>query len=89
MPAPKGCRRAGCRRSNQSQPRQSSLDEERQRANIVALKDADKSARDELNKTEDAINAAHCELPTRTAALDAAKIALANLIENLQIDTSV
>jgi hypothetical protein len=67
-------------------------DEERQRANIVALKDADKSARDrfvnELNKTEDAINTAQSELTTRTAALDAAKAALANSIENLQIDTS-
>jgi septal ring factor EnvC (AmiA/AmiB activator) len=68
-------------------------DEERQRANIVALKDADKSARyrfiNELNKTEDAINAAQSELTTRTAALDAAKVALASAIENLQIDTSV
>jgi hypothetical protein len=68
-------------------------DEERQRANIIALKDADKSARDrfvnELNKTDDAINAAQSELTTRTAALEAAKGALASAIENLQIDTSV
>lgn len=66
-------------------------DEERQRANIVALKDADKSARDrfvnELNKTEDSINSAQSELATRNAALDAAKAALAGAIENLQIDT--
>jgi hypothetical protein len=66
-------------------------DEDRQRANIVALKDADKSSRDrfvaELNKTEDAITAAQAELTTRTAALDAAKAELANAIDNFSIDT--
>ena len=67
-------------------------DEDRQRANIVALKDADKSSRDrfvsELNKTEDAINTAQAELTTRTAALDAAKSDLANVIDNFNIDTT-
>jgi hypothetical protein len=67
-------------------------DEDRQRANVVALKDADKTARDrfvnELNKTEDAINAAQTDLATRTTALDAAKADLANAIDNFNIDTS-
>ena len=67
-------------------------DEDRQRANIVALKDADKSSRDrfvaELNKTEDAINVAQAELTIRTTALDAAKADLANAIDNFNIDTS-
>jgi hypothetical protein len=68
-------------------------DEQRQRDNITALKDADKSSRDrfvaELNKTEDAINAAQSELTTRNAALDAAKAALATAIDNFSIDQTV
>jgi hypothetical protein len=68
-------------------------DEQRQRDNITALKDADKSSRDrfvtELNKTEDAINAAQAELTTRNAALDAAKAALATAIDNFSIDQMV
>jgi len=68
-------------------------DEDRQRANITALKDADKSARErfvnDLNHTEDAITAAQTELTTRNAALDAAKSDLANRIESFQIDESI
>ena len=68
-------------------------DEQRQRENITALKDADKSSRDrfvaELNKTEDAINVAQSELTTRTAALDAAKATLATAIDNFSIDQTV
>jgi hypothetical protein len=68
-------------------------DEERQRANITALKDADKSSRDrfvnELNHTEDAINAAQSELSTRTSALDAAKASLATAIDNFSIDQTI
>jgi hypothetical protein len=68
-------------------------DEERQRANITALKDADKGSRDrfvnDLNKTEDAVNAAQTDLATRTSTLDAAKADLANRIESLQIDETV
>ena len=67
-------------------------DEERQRANIVALKDADKSSRDrfvnDLNKTEDGINSAQSELATRTTALEAAQANLANAIDDFSIDTS-
>jgi hypothetical protein len=68
-------------------------DEERQRANITALQNADKSSRErfvnDLNKTEDAITAASAELTTRTTALDAAKTNLSNLIESFQIDETV
>jgi hypothetical protein len=70
-------------------------DEDRQRANITALANADKSSRDrfvrDLNTTEDAITAAQKELSTRTATLDAAKATLANDIESLQlnIDTAI
>jgi hypothetical protein len=64
-------------------------DEERQRANITALQNADKGSRDrfvgDLNKTEDAITTSQKELDTRTAALDAAKADLANRIEAFQI----
>jgi hypothetical protein len=60
-------------------------DEDRQRA--------DKSSGDrfvkDLNKTEDAITAAQIELATRTAALDAAKTNLSNLIDSFQIDETV
>ncbi len=68
-------------------------DEDRQRANITALANADKSSRDrfvsDLNKTEDAISTQQKELATRSAALDAAKADLANRIESLQIDTKI
>ena len=65
-------------------------DEDRQRANITALQNTDKSSRErfvnELNKTEDAITSAQAELATRTTALDAAKADLANRIQSFQID---
>ncbi len=70
-----------------------SADEQRQRDNITALKDADKSSRDrfvsELNHTEDALTAAQSELTTRTSALDAAKAALATAIDNFSIDQTI
>lgn len=65
-------------------------DEDRQRANITALANADKSSRDrfvhDLNQTEDAISAAQAELKKRTDALNIATADLAIRIENLQID---
>jgi len=68
-------------------------DEDRQRANITALQNADKASRDrfvhDLNKTEDEIAAAQAELATRTAALETAKADLANRIESLQIDDKI
>jgi hypothetical protein len=77
---------------NQTTTRLTALraDEDRQRANITALANADKNSRDrfvrDLNTTEDAITAAQKELSTRTATLDAAKSTLANSIESLQLD---
>ena len=66
-------------------------DEDRQRANITTLANADKSSRDrfvhDLNTTEDAISAAQKNLATQTAALDAARADLANRIDAFQIDT--
>jgi hypothetical protein len=68
-------------------------DEQRQRDNITALKDADKSSRDrfvsELNKTEDSITLAQTDLTTRNAALDSAKAALATAIDNFSIDQTI
>ena len=68
-------------------------DEERQRANITALKDADKSARqrfvDELNQSEDQIAQQQKELATRDTALKTAQQDLANKIESLQIDETL
>jgi len=68
-------------------------DEERQRANITALQNADKGSRDrfvgDLNKTEDAIASGQKELQTRTAALDTAKAELANRIEAFQIQETL
>jgi hypothetical protein len=65
-------------------------DEDRQRANITALANADKGSRDrfvrDLNSTEDAITAAQKELATRTATLESAKATLANTIESLQLN---
>src|SRR5215472_2403079 len=64
-------------------------EEDRERANVTALKDADKSAsarfiRD-LNDTEDKLRATQSELDTRTAALNTAKADLSNAIEGLQV----
>jgi hypothetical protein len=76
---------------NQTNARLTSLrsDEDRQRANITALANADKSSRDrfvrDLNTTEDAITYAQKELATRTTAQEAAQATLSTLIENLQL----
>jgi hypothetical protein len=68
-------------------------DEDRQRANVVALAGADHTARDrfvnDLNKTEDAIHAAQAELTLRQKALEDAKADLANKIDSVQIDETV
>jgi len=80
---------------NQVEARLKSLhaEEERQRANITALNNADKGSRDrfvhDLNTTEDEIKAANTDLAARTAALDAAKADLANRIETLQFSQTV
>lgn len=80
---------------NQVQARLKNLhgEEERQRANITALNNADKGSRDrfvhDLNTTEDEIKAANTDLAARTAALDAAKADLANRIETLQFNQTV
>jgi hypothetical protein len=68
-------------------------DEDRQRANITALANADKSSRDrfvrDLNTTEDAIASAQKELATRTAAQEAAQANLSTLIQNLQLNETL
>jgi hypothetical protein len=68
-------------------------DEERQRANITALANADKSSRErfvrDLNATEDQIASAQKELTAAHAALQAAKDDLASKIESLQIDEKI
>ncbi len=68
-------------------------EEERQRANIVALKDSDKSARqrfvNELNQSEDQIAAAQKDFTARDAELKAAQLDLANKIESLQINETL
>jgi hypothetical protein len=65
-------------------------DEDRQRANITALANADKTSRDrfvrDLNATEDQIAGTQKELTAAQANLQAAKDVLANKIESLQID---
>ncbi len=65
-------------------------DEERQRANVTALANADKASRErfvhDLNATEDQIAGAQKDLTAAQAALQAAKDELANKIESLQID---
>ena len=65
-------------------------DEERQRANIAALANADKASRErfvrDLNATEDKIAAAQKDLTAAQKNLQAAKDDLANKIESLQID---
>ncbi len=68
-------------------------EEERQRANIVALKDSDKSARqrfvNELNQSEDQIAAAQKDFTARDAELKTAQQDLANKIESLQINETL
>jgi hypothetical protein len=65
-------------------------DEDRQRANIAALANADKASRErfvrDLNATEDQIAAAQKDLTAAQKNLQAAKDDLANKIESLQID---
>ncbi|WP_263381566.1 DUF4139 domain-containing protein [Granulicella arctica] len=68
-------------------------EEERQRANIVALKDADKSARtrfvNELNQSEDQITQQQKEFTTRDVTLKTAQQDLTNKIAALQIDETL
>jgi hypothetical protein len=68
-------------------------DEDRQRANITALASADKASRDrfvhDLNATEDQIAGTQKDLATAQSNLQAAKDALANQIESLQIDEKI
>ena len=68
-------------------------DEDRQRANVTALNNADKSARDrfvhELNSTEDQIATAQKDLAFAQANLDSAHADLANKIEALQLDQEI
>ncbi|HEX3569609.1 MAG TPA: DUF4139 domain-containing protein [Acidobacteriaceae bacterium] len=65
-------------------------DEDRQRANVTALNNADRTARErfvhDLNATEDQIAAAQKDLATAQANLDAVKADLANKIESLQMN---
>jgi hypothetical protein len=65
-------------------------DEERQRANVTALANADKASRErfvhDLNATEDQIAAAQKDLTAAQAKLQAAKDDLANKIESIQLD---
>jgi hypothetical protein len=78
---------------DQTHARLKSLQEEedRERANVTALKDADKSAGSrfirDLNDTEDKLRATQAELDTRSASLDTAKANLSNAIETLEVDT--
>jgi hypothetical protein len=80
---------------NQTNARLTALraDEDRQRANITALANADKSSRDrfvrDLNTTEDAIASAQKELATRTTAQEAAQSNLSTLIQNLQLNETL
>jgi ribosomal protein L23 len=68
-------------------------DEDRQRANITALANADKSSRErfvrDLNATEDQIASAQKELTAAQKNLQAAKDDLASKIESLQIDENL
>jgi hypothetical protein len=68
-------------------------DEERQRANVTALANADKASRDrfvhDLNATEDQIAAADKDLAAAQANLQSAQDDLANKIATLQIDEAV
>ncbi|MFC6644522.1 DUF4139 domain-containing protein [Granulicella cerasi] len=66
-------------------------DEDRQRANITALANADKSSRErfvrDLNKTEDEIAATQATLKQQQSTLDTAKADLAAKIEAFSINT--
>ncbi|MDE1162167.1 MAG: DUF4139 domain-containing protein [Acidobacteriaceae bacterium] len=66
-------------------------DEDRQRANITALANADKGSRErfvrDLNKTEDDITATQTTLKQQRSTLDSAKADLATRIENFSINT--
>jgi predicted nucleic acid-binding Zn-ribbon protein len=68
-------------------------DEDRQRANVTALNNADKSARDrfvhDLNATEDQIAGAQKELVTAQVNLDGARADLSGKIEALQMDQEI
>jgi hypothetical protein len=68
-------------------------DEERQRANVTALANADKASRErfvhDLNATEDQIAGAQKELTAAQKNLQAAKDDLASKIESLQIDEKI
>jgi hypothetical protein len=68
-------------------------DEERQRANVTALANADKTSRErfvhDLNATEDQIAGAQKELTAAQANLQAAKDDLANKIASLQVDQTL
>ncbi len=68
-------------------------EEERQRANITALKEADKSARNrfvhDLNATEDQIAATQREYATADATLKAVQAGLASKITALQLDQTL
>jgi chromosome segregation ATPase len=65
-------------------------DEDRQRANVTALNNAEKSARErfvhDLNATEDQIAATQKELSAAQANVDAARAELTEKIESLQLD---
>jgi hypothetical protein len=68
-------------------------DEERQRANVTALANADKTSRErfvhDLNATEDQIATAQKRLITAQANLQAAKDNLATKIESLQLNETL
>jgi hypothetical protein len=68
-------------------------DEDRQRANILAVKDADKASRQrflrELNQSEDQIATAQKELAARNNELKTAQQDLGDKIQALQIDEAV
>ncbi|HEX9199351.1 MAG TPA: hypothetical protein VF865_07320 [Acidobacteriaceae bacterium] len=68
-------------------------DEERQRANITALANADKTSRErfvrDLNATEDQIAAAQKDLTAAQANLQTANNNLASKIESIQIDEKI
>jgi hypothetical protein len=68
-------------------------EEDRQRANIVALKDSDKSAHqrfvNELNQSEDQIAQEQKDFAARDAELKAARQDLSNKIESLQINETL
>jgi predicted nucleic acid-binding Zn-ribbon protein len=68
-------------------------DEERQRANVTALENSDKSSRErfvrDLNATEDQITAAQKDLTAAQANLQTANDDLEDKIESLQIDETL